>query len=359
MDDLKMLRDLGRSLEHEPPPSLVRQRQRLLEGARPRRRVPRLMRGWGLIGLAAVVTAAAIVVPTMIVHPRSEKAPVTDPAARPVASEELNLLVLGVDRRIPVSVVGGPDKLGARSDTMMLVHMPADRKKITVVSVPRDTMVQIPACKDAHGTGIPTHLGLVNSAFTEGGASCAEKTVESMTGVRIDHVLEVQFAGLKNIVNALGGVEITLPKAVKDKDAGLDMPAGRHLVKGDEALAYVRARHNLGDGSDLSRIERQQQFLGSMFKKAKSELTDPARMYAFLRESSKAIKTTPALGVREIAGIAQSLAGVEARDFDFVTVPWRPFQPDPNRIELKQPAADKLFTSLGGTPPKRTGKKAR
>ncbi|GAA4558142.1 LCP family protein [Planotetraspora kaengkrachanensis] len=354
MDDLTMLRDLGRTLEHEPPPSLVRQRQRLLEGARPRRGVPRLMRGWGLIGLAAVVTAAAIVVPTMIVHPRSAKTPVTDPAARPV--EELNLLVLGVDRRIPVSVVGGPDKLGARSDTMMLVHMPADRKKITVVSIPRDTIIQIPACKDASGTSVPTHRGMVNSAFTDGGASCAEKTVESITGIRIDHVVEVQFDGLKNIVNALGGVEITLPKAVKDKDAGLDMPAGRHLVKGDEALAYVRTRHSLGNGSDVSRIERQQQFLASMFKKARSVLTDPVRLLAFLRESSKTIKTTPALDVQGMVGVAQSLAGVTSRDFRFLTVPWRPYRLDPNRIELRQPAADKLFTSLGGIPPKKTGK---
>ncbi|GAA1298171.1 hypothetical protein Psi02_57960 [Planotetraspora silvatica] len=356
MDDLTMLRDLGHTLEHEPPPSLVRQRQRLLEGARPHRRLPRLMRGWALVGLAAVVTVAAIVVPTMIVHPRSAKTPVTDPAARPV--EELNLLVLGVDRRRP-QAFGKPGPDSARTDTMMLAHLPADRKKITVVALPRDLMVQIPSCKGLKGESIPTHLGLINSAFAEGGSSCTETTVESITGIRIDQVVEIEFDGLKRMVDALGGVEITLPKAVKDKAAGLDLPAGKHVVQGDQALAYVRTRHSLGDGSDLSRIERQQQFLSSMFKKATSELTDPARLYAFLRETSKAIKATPALDLQEMAGIAQSLAGVTSQDFRFVTVPWRPWQPDPNRVDLKQPAADKLFTSLGGTPPKKARKKAR
>jgi LCP family protein required for cell wall assembly len=355
MDDLTMLRDLGRTLEHEPPASLVRQRQRLLEGARPRRRLPRLMRGWALVGLAAVVTAAAIVVPVLILHPRSAQVAVNDPAAPP--SKELNLLVLGVDRRRPEAYgKAGPDS--ARTDTMMLAHLPADRKKITVVSLPRDLMVQIPSCKAPGGESIPTHTGLINSAFTEGGASCAEKTVESMTGVRIDHVVEVEFGGFRNMVNALGGVEVTLPQAVKDKASGIDLPAGRHLVKGDQALAYVRLRR-IGDGSDLARIERQHQFLAAMFKKAGSVLTDPARLLAFLQASSKTIKTTPELDVQSMVGIAGSLAGVKSRDIRFVTVPWRPYPPDPNRVELRQPAADKLFTGLGGTPPKKAGKKAR
>ncbi|GII33646.1 LCP family protein [Planotetraspora mira] len=350
MDDLTMLRDLGRTLEHEPPPSLVRQRQRLLEGARPHRRLPRLMRGWVLIGLAAVVTAAAIVVPVLILHPRSAQVAVNQPdAARPI--KELNLLVLGVDRR-----GGAPGDV--RSDTMMLVHLPADRKKTTVVSLPRDLMVLIPPCK-ALGETIPTHLGLINSAFTEGGSSCSAKTVESITGMRIDHVVEVHFTGLKTMVNALGGVEITLPKAVKDKAAGLDLPAGKQVVQGDQALAYVRTRHSLGDGSDLSRIERQQQFLIAMFKKVRPVLADPIRLPVLLHESSKAIKISPGLDARAMFDIARSLATVESRDIRSVTVPWRPYPPDPNRVEMKQPSADKLFASLGGTPPKKAGKKAR
>jgi LCP family protein required for cell wall assembly len=358
MDDLTILRNLGRALEHEPPASLVRQRQRLLEGARPHRRLPRLMRGWALVGLAAVVTVAAIVVPVLILHPRSAQVAVNQPApAQPV--KELNLLVLGVDRRMPRIVETGPDSPGgARSDTMMLVHLPADRKKVTVVSIPRDTMVQIPACKGLEGESIPTHLGMVNSAFTEGGSPCSKKTMESVTGIRIDHVVEVEFGGLKRMVDALGGVEVTLPQAVRDKASGLDLPAGKHVVEGDQALAYVRVRR-MGDGSDIGRIERQQQFLGAMFKKAKSELTDPARLLAFLQASSKTIKTTPELDVQSMVGIAGSLAGVKSRDIRFVTVPWRPYPPDPNRIAFRQPAADKLFASIGGTPPKKAGTKPR
>jgi LCP family protein required for cell wall assembly len=357
MDDLTMLRDLGRTLEHEPPPSLVRQRQRLLEGARPHHRLPRLMRGWALIGLAAVVTAAAIVVPVLILHPRSAQVAVNQPdPAKPI--KELNLLVLGVDRRRPIAD-GKADPEGARSDTVMLVHLPADRKKVTVVSLPRDLMVLIPPCKGLEGETIPTHLGLINSAFTDGGSSCSAKTVESITGIRIDHVMEVEFGGLKRMVDALGGIEITLPQAVRDRDSGLDLPAGRHLVQGDQALAYVRTRHSLGDGSDLSRIERQQQFLLAMFKKVRPVLADPIRLPVLLHESSKAIKISPGLDAQAMFDIARSLAQVESRDIRSITVPWRPYPPDPNRVEMKQPSADKLFAGLGGTPPKKAGKKAR
>jgi LCP family protein required for cell wall assembly len=338
MDDLTTLRDLGRTLEHEPPASLARQRARLLDGSRPRRRMPRLMYSGVLLGAIAAVTAAAIVVPALFVHPNQPK-PSQNGLAAAGPSTELNLLVMGVDRRL---ASGTRDS--ARTDTMMLVHLPADRKKVTVVSLPRDLMVRLPSCSSSGGGA---HLGLISAAYAEGGSACAEKTVESATGMRIDHVVELDFSGLKSIVDALGGVEITLPQAVDDKSSGLSLPAGKHLVNGEVAVAYVRVRY-LGDGSDLGRIERQQQFTKAMLKKAKASLTDPARLYSFVRASSEWIKTDSELDPQAMVDIARSLAEVKASDLRFVIAPWQPYPADPNRPELHQPDAGKLFASLGG-----------
>ncbi|GII55577.1 hypothetical protein Pth03_39660 [Planotetraspora thailandica] len=342
MDDLTTLRDLGRTLEHEPPASLVRQRARLLDGSRPRRRMPRLMYGGALLGAIAAVTAAAIVVPSMFLHSNTAKVGQGGPADVKM-SGEMNLLVLGVDRR-----AGSTEpRKSARTDTVMLVHLPADRKKITVVSLPRDLMVRTPSCTSSGGRG--AHLGRLAEAFADGGAACAEKTVEATTGMRIDHVVELNYAGFKDVVDALGGVEITLPEAVDDKSSGLRLSPGRHLVKGEGALAYVRVRHNIGDGSDLERIERQQQFMKSLLTKAKASLTDPARLEALVRASSKWIKTDPEMGPKEMLGIARNVAESTSTGVRFVTVPWRVYPPDPNFIELRQPAAGKLFADLGGT----------
>src|SRR5258708_2774524 len=111
---------------------------------------------------------------------------------------------------------------------------------------------------------------MIKAAFAEGGPVCGLKTVEQLTHIRIDHFIDVDFVGFKAIVDAPDGVEICLPKDVADKDSKLYLSRGHHLVKGEQALAYVRNRHGLGDGSDLDRIKRQQQFLGSVAKKALS-----------------------------------------------------------------------------------------
>ncbi|MEV1244992.1 LCP family protein [Nonomuraea sp. NPDC049750] len=330
MDDLKVLRDLGRELEHQPPATLVRQRQRLLQARPRRRRLTWLLTG--LVGVATMATVATVAVPTLMLAGRQT---VPQPAgARPAnTSGVLNVLLVGSDNRAGSSKFN----VGARSDTLLLLHLPADRTKVTIISFPRDSMVRIPACGSR-----PARRDMINSAFHTGGLACSVKTVETLTKVRVDHMMEVGFSGVKAIVDALGGVEVTVPRAVDDEKAKLRLPVGKQVLNGEQALGYLRLRY-YGDGSDIQRIKRQQGLMMSMLKKAKQRLKDPAALRDFLTTASKSIKTDPEFDLDTMLGIAGTL---EKSKMTFVTVPWRPDPDDPNRIVWAQPAAERLFAGL-------------
>ncbi|MEW1846446.1 LCP family protein [Nonomuraea angiospora] len=336
MDDLKLLRDLGEEIGHEPPATLVRQRDRLLRG-RPRRR----WAGWWTAGLVAVATAGAVAVPAVLVSGRPTAAPPAGSQAVDMSGTR-NVLVIGSDIRqsdanskhVPVQARQSTDK---RSDTIMIVNLPADRGRATVVSVPRDSMVQIPRCGSS-----PAKFDLINSAYVTGGAGCLKRTLESLTGLRIQHSVEVDFAGFKGMVDALGGVEVTLPRAVDDKASKLRLPAGKQLLDGEKALGYVRLRR-YGDGSDIQRMQRQQTVVLAMLKKARSGLSSPERLKPFLEEVRRSVKTD--LNLDSMYELATELSGTK---LDFATIPWAPYPKDMNRLQWKQPEAGKLFKRLGG-----------
>ncbi|WP_406311659.1 LCP family protein [Streptosporangium sp. NBC_01639] len=345
MDDLKMLRDLGRDLEYEPPATLARQRQRLLGAGTGRE--PRRARHWTMIGLVAVVTAAIALVPALLLGGHQAVSVLSGHRTVPTLvgdrpdkrTEALTILLVGTD-----SEAGTPRHRtpGARSDTMLLLHLPADRGKAIVISIPRDSMVRIPSC----GPDIPARTDMINSAFRTGGLACAWKTVESLTGVRVDHAVELDFSGFAGLVDAVGGVEVTLPRAVDDPKAKLRLSAGRHVLRGEQALAYVRARYSMGDGSDISRIKRQQQLMSALAKKVKTLLADPARLRPFLAEATRWVKTDAGLDLETMYEIAGSLVKTDLGTVPFVTVPWRQHPADKNRIQWAQPAAEKLFASI-------------
>ncbi|MEV0200647.1 LCP family protein [Nonomuraea sp. NPDC050691] len=331
MDDMKLLRDLGAALEHEPPATLARQRNRLTQ-ARPRRRRVGLL----LTGLAAVATAAAVAVPTLVLRGTQTVAPPAGARPAKVATGALNVLVVGTDSR------AGSERFrasrGARTDTILLVHLPADRKEITAVSIPRDSMVQIPRCGS-----VPARMDMINSAFDKGGLTCTVKTIETLTDVRIDHMMEVDFNAFKEVVDALGGVQIKVKQPVNDAKSQLRLPVGMRTLNGEQALGYMRLR-SLGDGSDIQRIKRQQALLRAMLAKAKKTLTDPGRLRSFLAAATKSIKTDKGFDLETMADLAVSMS--DSRLPKFVTVPWKPYPPDPNRIAWKQPEADQLFARL-------------
>ncbi|MFC5819938.1 MULTISPECIES: LCP family protein [Nonomuraea] len=334
MDDLKLLRDFGRRLEHEPPATLVRQRERLLgavEG-RPRRR----WFGWmaaGLVAVATVATVAAVAVPALLLGDlrRTAQHPV---GARPAkVTEALNVLLVGTDKG---SAPRMADDKG-RTDSIILLHLPADRKRTTAVSIPRDSLVQLPACGSA-----PARTDLINSAYNRGGLTCTVKAVESLTDVRIDHMAEVDFAGFGRLVDALGGIEVTLKRAVDDPKAKLTLPAGKSLLDGERAVGYMRLR-SVGDGSDIARIKRQQTVIRAMAKKAGQVLDEPAKLKTLASVVADSVTTDTELDVERMIGIAMSLHDSTVK---LVTVPWIPHPEDRNRIAWKQPEAEKLFASL-------------
>jgi LCP family protein required for cell wall assembly len=257
-----------------------------------------------------------------------------------------NILLIGSDKRSGAAAV---HTSGARSDTTILVHLAADRKSAVLVSIPRDSVVQVPPCTKEDGSTIPGRVDMFNSAYSLGGPACTIKTVEHLTNVRIDHHVVIDFGGFRNMVDALGGVEICVPYNVADSQSHLYISAGRHVVRGAQALAYVRTRHGIGNGSDLERIDRQQAFLSSMIKKATSTglLLRPVKLYNFLSAATKSITTDPQLGsLRSMAELARSVQGIDPKNISFVTVPNEPYPADPNRVQFKEPAAGELWRAI-------------
>ncbi|MBX6169745.1 MAG: LCP family protein, partial [Thermobispora bispora] len=171
------------------------------------------------------------------------------------------------------------------------------------------------------------------------------RTIESLTGIHVDHFVKVDFTGFKSMVDALGGVEVCLPTPINDPKAMLRLPAGKQVLNGEQALGYVRARYTLGDGSDIGRIQRQQMFLASVAKKALSGdmLTDPATLYRFLDAVTKSVTTDPGLDLNVMKDLALSLKDITADRIRFVTTPWRYSLTNPGRVEWVQPQANRLF----------------
>ncbi|GAB2776859.1 LCP family protein [Streptomyces daliensis] len=264
-------------------------------------------------------------------------------------AEVQNILLLGSDSRSGSNGKYGRDGGGQRSDTAILLHIAADRSSATGVSIPRDLMTDIPACEKRGGGRTEARFAQFNSAFQTGGAACTIRTVEKMTGIRIDHHLIVDFSGFKKLVDAVEGVEVCLPEAVKDTDAKLDLPAGRQTLFGEDALGYVRARHALGNGSDTQRMDRQQQFLGSLVKKMRSNgvLLNPAKLYPVLDSATSALTADSGLdSLTELYELVRSVRNIPEGDVRFLTVPRQSYELDINRDELVQPEADRLFEQL-------------
>ncbi|MFG2005749.1 LCP family protein [Spirillospora sp. NPDC048911] len=279
-------------------------------------------------------------------------------------NKSLNILLLGSDTREGDNSRYGAGMLGARSDTAILLHLSPNRDQAVGISFPRDSMVKIPDCKKEKGGTVPAQFGMLNAAFAYAGPTCTWKTLESLTGIHIDHFVQVDFSGFKRMVDALDGVDICLDKPVNDPRAELSLPAGKQTVKGEQALGYVRARYSLGDGGDLGRIERQQKFMASVVDKATSGevLTDPAKTYKFLKAVTKSVTTDDELDLGAMKKLAEGLKGMSAGQVRFVTVPVKDYAPDPNRVQWDMDLAKPMFEAirhdndLPAAPPDKTAK---
>jgi LCP family protein required for cell wall assembly len=250
--------------------------------------------------------------------------------------EPLNVLVMGSDNRDGTNIGGDTPGL---SDTAILLHLSADRKRAYGVSIPRDAMVERPDCRTKNGRKtIPGALTQFNAAYAVGGPACTIKTVEKISDVRIDHFVVINFAGFKEMVNAVNGVKVCVPEEVNDDIGHIHLPAGTYKVNGNQALDYVRVRHGIGAPTgDIGRMKRQQAFIAAMIEKvvSKGTLANPVRLYRFLDAATQSLTTdTGFASLKELASLGSSLKNIGLDNIQFITIPNEPYAADPNRLQL-------------------------
>lgn len=280
--------------------------------------------------------------------PSSSSAPDPDD---PFSGRSLNILVLGTDLRGGENTdIAGEGDGGMRSDTTMLIHVSGDRSRIEVVSIPRDSLVEIPACKRPDGTESGASYGMFNSAFTIGGgaeedltyaAACTISTVQTLTGVPVTNHMVVQMDGVVDVVDALGGVRMCLPEPLVQNPAygRFELPAGEQTLDGIQAISYLRARHGTGlgleQGSDLTRIERQQAFVDSLVRQVLDQnvVTNSPRLYRTIQAVLRAISADPGLAdPAALAGLAYSIRDIDPAEIVFTELPVVAAPTDGNRV---------------------------
>ncbi|MGW2077383.1 LCP family protein [Streptomyces sp. NPDC001939] len=271
---------------------------------------------------------------------------------RPHAGHDgaMNILLLGSDSRAGTHGKYGKGVTGARSDTAMVLHVDKSHKMASVVSIPRDTMVDRPQCaKPSGGTAPGEHQSMFNAAYQVGGPACTVKTVEKMSGVRMDHYLEVDFKGFQKFVDELGGVDITTHRSIKDSSSHLSLSAGKHTLKGEQALALVRTRHGVGDGSDLGRIQLQQTFIKALIHRAESigVVSNPAKAYELADTATKTVSADSGLASADkLLGLAKDLKGISPDHMNMITLPVSYDARDAGRVLPLTKASHQVWQAL-------------
>ncbi len=282
-----------------------------------------------------------------------------DPAIRDAAKQRNaeNFLLIGSDTRAGANgryenTAG--QVVGQRSDTTILAHLSPDRDKAILISIPRDSWVDIPACRKPDGSVSRAGAGMFNSAFETGGPKCTVLTVQKLTGVSINHYVQVDFTGFKTMVDALGGVSVCSQQDVYDKESGLRLRKGLQVLRGEQALAYVRARKHIGDWSDLGRIQRQQRFLGAMIRKATSTrlLFNPIALTRFLEAATRSLTLDRSTSFGDLKTLADQVRNLDPKRVTFLTAPIAnadytpPGQAGGGRVLLDTVAGRRLWDSI-------------
>lgn len=270
----------------------------------------------------------------------------------------VNILVIGTDSRQGLKGKYGDAANVGHADTTILFHVSKDRSNATALSIPRDIITDIPDCptKQANGSTklIPGEEGVrFNTSLGQYGRDpgCTMRTVQALTGITPDHFMMANFDAVKDLSTAVGGVEVCLAKDIDDPDSHLKLPKGRHKVQGEQALAFVRTRHSVGFGGDLSRIQLQQQFLGSMVREMKSgdTLSSPTKLLKLANTATKALTVDTGIGsVPKLADLAKDLSRVNTKNITFATVPVidNPAEKVHTTVVLDKTRAPQLFTMV-------------
>lgn len=296
-----------------------------------------------------------------------EEDPKDDFNGRPV-----NILIAGIDARSgqDASIVNpDDDDPTMRSDTTMIMHLSADRQDAYMVSIPRDMLADIPSCRLTDGSTSSAQLAQFNWAFSfgasaadpknlresvAGGIACTQATVEEMTGLVMDGFVVIDFTGFEGVIDSLGGVDLCTDEDVDSTMTGFQLEAGCHHLNPSQALAYARERYGYDDGSDMSRIGRQQQLLGAVVKEVleSNMLTDLPKLYALMQEALSTMYVSPSLSSPQAdVGLAMSLKNTPTENIRFVIMPVLQLNTDLNRLIPKQPNADQLWEALRNDAP--------
>lgn len=269
---------------------------------------------------------------------------------RNVGNGSMDILVLGSDSRGGANSAYGRDDGTARSDTAMILHVYKGHKKATVVSIPRDTLVDRPECTQKSGKTVPAAKDVMfNESYQVGGPACTVKTVEKMSGIRMDHYIEVDFNGFKTLVDELGGVPVTTAKPIHDKQSHLNLKAGEHTLDGEQALGLVRTRHSVGDGSDLGRIQLQQAFLKALISQVKDVnlFGSPRKLYDLADTATRHLTTDTRLAsVTKLIRFTKGLKHIGSEDMRMVTLPVSYDQAQPNRVLPRDTQCRQVWDAL-------------
>jgi LCP family protein required for cell wall assembly len=279
--------------------------------------------------------------------------------ADPFGRIPLNILAIGSDTRASAvdCRIGGGCGGGANADVQMIVHVAADRTNATVMSIPRDTMTDLPACIGTSGARTAAHRGQINSTLAYG-PGCTVAAVHQLTGIPIDHFVMVDFAGVIAMSDAVGGANVCVTDNVYDTYAQLKLAKGAHTLKGTAALAFLRSRHGFGDGSDLGRTYAQHLFLSAVIRNLKSArtLTNPGALYSLADAATRALTVDPGLAsIPSLLALAAQIDKVPTGRITFSTMPNGPDPSNAARV-VPAPAARTLFTAIAkdrslSTPP--------
>jgi LCP family protein required for cell wall assembly len=275
-----------------------------------------------------------------------------------------NVLLIGSDSRAAGDrALGGRGKVVGRSDTALLVHIYEGGRRAVAVSIPRDALVTIPACRLSDGSwSQPQRQTMFNEAFSvgdtlAGNPACTLNTVEKLTGLRVDHTVVADFVGFAAMTRIVGGVPVCLPDDVYEGDLDPNRPTqgrlvfhrGVQKVAGARALDYVRLRHGVGDGSDIGRMRRQQAFIGAVITKVRAEGLTPTKLLPLAEAATENLTVDASLGsARRLLSFVLGLRHMAPEDLVFVTTPWRYDGP---RVALVHPDVDRLWTALANDEP--------
>ena len=273
------------------------------------------------------------------------------------STNSLNILVYGDDSRTGLTL---PEQYMLRTghdqtdntDTIMVVHISPGRHRVTVMSIPRDTMVPMYECNSGPGyagqQADPDADVQINSLLQIGGPTCLWKTVEQATGIRIDHFIGIGMPGFVKVVNDLGGVNVCVPFNVNGTGSGLDLKAGEQHINGVQALAFWRAREDIGTGSDLERIQRDQFMSAQVVKGVLGGglLSNPISLVSVITDAAASMTTDAGMTVSDLVQIGESFRSLSSGNVQFITVPNEPWTQNPNRVRFLQPQAGQVFAAI-------------